>query len=194
LRQLRSSCVAATVWPIFCVKLRPPAARRRSSSSRPESCIVMVDAPRVRVFQRLPQAADDTARQSMPLCSKKRLSSLSTMAVRRAGDTSASPIHWPRRTVASVRTRCSNSPLRSSTAVSEERNSRFTSSKLTSAQAGCAQAAASRAVARALRVGVKGASKCIERCGCIWTGPRILGDAPREPRLLRDGRVAALPA
>ncbi len=36
--------------------LRPPAGRARSSSSRPASCIVSVDAPRVREFQAVAQA------------------------------------------------------------------------------------------------------------------------------------------
>ena len=68
------------------------------------------NTPRVRWFHRLPQAAAEAARQSTPLCSKNRLSSLSTSAWRNAGDTSANGTHWPRRTVASVRRRCSTSP------------------------------------------------------------------------------------
>ena len=51
----------------------PRCARRpgraRSSSSRPASCMVSVEAPRVRVFHRLAQALAATARQSTPLCS-----------------------------------------------------------------------------------------------------------------------------
>ena len=81
--------------------------------------MVMVLAPRVRWFHRLPQAAADAARQSTPLCSKKRWSSLSTSAWRSAGDTSASATHCPRRTLVSVRSRCNTSPSRESIWVSE---------------------------------------------------------------------------
>jgi hypothetical protein len=74
LRQRVSSWVAVTAWPSFCATLRPPGPARRlkvasGASSSPASCIVRVEAPRVRVFHRLPQAALETARQSTPLCS-----------------------------------------------------------------------------------------------------------------------------
>lgn len=107
----------------------------------------MVLAPRVRWFHRLPQAAAEAARQSTPLCSKKRLSSLSTSAWRNAGDTSASGTHWPRRTVASVRKRCSTSPSRERIRVSEGLKSARTSSNVGMAQAPEAQAASTRVVA-----------------------------------------------
>ena len=57
------------VWPSFCTTLRPELLRFKSSSNKPASCMVMVEAPRVLVFHRLAQAAADTARQSTPLCS-----------------------------------------------------------------------------------------------------------------------------
>ena len=43
-------------------------AARRSSSSRPASCMVSVEAPRVRVFHILAHAAAATPCQSTPLC------------------------------------------------------------------------------------------------------------------------------
>ena len=66
---LPSSTWAITVCPSFCTTLRPPGPARQSSSSKPANCIVMVDAPRVRVFHALPHAAAETALQSTPLCS-----------------------------------------------------------------------------------------------------------------------------
>ena len=60
---------AVTAWSILPARLRPLPGRARPSSIRPASCIVSVDAPRVRVFHRLPQALPATALQSTPLCS-----------------------------------------------------------------------------------------------------------------------------
>ncbi len=118
--------------------------------------MVMVEAPRVRVCHRLAQAAAETARQSTPLCSQKRLSSLITSAVRSAGETSASGTQRPRRTVASVRRRCSGSPARSSTWMSEGRQAARTSSKRSSAKApaaACASSAAASARRRKVETG-----------------------------------------
>jgi hypothetical protein len=100
----RSSRAAVTAWPTFWATLRPPLGRARPSSMRPASCIVSVDAPRVRVFQRLPHALAAAACQSTPECSQKRRSSLRTIAVSSAGDISASGVHARRRTALSTRT------------------------------------------------------------------------------------------
>jgi hypothetical protein len=54
--------------PSFCTTLRPPLPWRQSPSSRPASCMVMVEAPRVRVPQVGPGGGRD-GRQSTPLCS-----------------------------------------------------------------------------------------------------------------------------
>ena len=69
LRHCFSSALADQVWPSFCHRLRPPLPAFRSASSRPASCMVRVDAPRVRLCHRLPQAAAATPDQSTPLCS-----------------------------------------------------------------------------------------------------------------------------
>ena len=69
LRQRPSSRRAAAAWPNFCNSVRPRRPCRKSSSISPTSCMLMVEAPRVFSFHKLPQAAALTARQSTPLCS-----------------------------------------------------------------------------------------------------------------------------
>ena len=81
--------------------------------------MVSVEAPRVRVFHRLAQALAATACQSTPLCSWKRLSSLSTMARSSAGEVSASGTQGSRRTDLSTRSVCTGTPWRSSSVISE---------------------------------------------------------------------------
>ena len=61
--------LARSACRTFCVTLRPPSGRARSSSSNPASCIVSVEAPRVRVFQALLHALRASALQSIPECS-----------------------------------------------------------------------------------------------------------------------------
>ena len=142
-----SSRVAVTAWPSFWATLRPPAGRARPSSSRPASCIVRVDAPRVRVSIRLPQALRAAAPQSTPLCSQKRRSSLRTIAVSNAGEISASGTQARRRTSLSTRSVWIGTPWRSSRVMSEGRCAAFTAAKLGSGAAPASLTARPRASA-----------------------------------------------
>ena len=120
--------------------------------------MVMVEAPRVRVCQRLPQAAAPPARQSTPLCSWKRLSSdeQQRVAQGRRHARQRAPIARAARVV-SVRTGCSTGiPWRSAGRVSEERQPCWTWSKFGSGAAVAAtQAATARRGQRASRVGAR---------------------------------------
>ena len=75
---------------------RRPAAPARRRAGRPAASSASTRRA-CAWFHRLPQALPASAAQSTPPCSQKRRSSLSTSAVRSAGDTSASAIHGPRR-------------------------------------------------------------------------------------------------
>ena len=150
LLQRASSCWASLICPSFCNTLRPVLGRFRSASSKPASCMVTVDAPRVLVFHALAQALAAKACQSTPLCCQNCLSSLCTMALRRAGDICASPSQAARRTARSMRSVWMGSPLRSRSKMSDGLCSARTlaksgNSKAVFAQAGVATMQASQA-------------------------------------------------
>ena len=89
--------------------------------------MVRVEAPRVFVSIRLPQALRAAAAQSTPLCSQKRRSSLRTIAVTSAGDISDSCTQPRRRTALSTRSVWIGTPWRSSRVMSEGRCEALTS-------------------------------------------------------------------
>jgi hypothetical protein len=129
LRHCRSSDSALAACTTLAPTPRWPPRPLPSGSSRPASCMVRVEAPRVRLFHRLPNAAAPTADQSTPLCSWKRLSSDSTSAVRMAGEISCRATQSSRRWVMSVRKVCNGAPWRSSSTRSDGRQAALTSSK-----------------------------------------------------------------
>ncbi len=121
LLQLSSMACAVRIWSHFWRRLRPPEDACKSASSWPASCMVMVEAPRAFLENRLSQAAVASADTSTPPWCMKRWSSASSTACCTAGEMSASGTHGKRRTFMSTRNDCKGAPLRSSNCASELR-------------------------------------------------------------------------